>query len=632
MAYKEFHYCWEYDLRAAPEQLWPFVADTNRFNYDAGVPAVQLPQLEGTRLENARRRLKMFVLGLTVEWEEQPFEWIKPYRFGVVRRYTRGPVAEVRVLCELQPRAEGGTHLVYEVWALPKSALGVAAIPAQIGFASKRNFERIFRRYDKLAQEGNAPPAETDAPNFAPGGKERLTALRHKLAGQGTDKEIVRRLENLLLHADDISLARLRPYALADYWDLPRRRVLETCLQATRAGMLDLQWDVLCPHCRGAKRSSKSLTGISSNGECETCNIDFTVNFDRLVELTFRPNDAIRTVKAREFCIGGPQVTPHVVVQQMLAPGEAREICLMLEAGRHRLRCLNLSGAQYLVAAEDGDDERGFTASDDGWGDDETALSLSPTLTFRNATDKEQLFILERFAWSDQAATAAEVTALQMFRDLFSNEALRPGEQISVGSLSVLFTDLKGSTQLYRDIGDAAAFGRVMSHFDVLRQAIADADGALVKTIGDAIMAVFRRPDAALRAILKAQDILANPTDGGLPLTLKVGIHAGPCIAVTLNDRLDYFGGTVNLAARLEGLSSGGDVVISESVHHDPAVQELLAEHLQAENFSKMLKGFGDEEFDLWRVAPRRDERFLNHCRSPHEVRAQFSSAEARTK
>ena len=188
---------------------------------------------------------------------------------------------------------------------------------------------------------------------------------------------------------------------------------------------------------------------------------------------------------------------------------------------------------------------------------------------------------------------------------LFSNEALRPGEQISVGSLTMLFTDLRGSTQLYREIGDAPAFGRVMSHFDVLRDAIKDEDGAVVKTIGDAVMAVFRNPAAALRAILKAQRILANPTDGALPLMLKVGIHAGPCIAVTLNERLDYFGGTVNMAARLEGLSTGGDVVVSPVVFADPDVAEMLKQSestLSAEPFEMMLKGFDEEKFMLWRI------------------------------
>src|SRR5207245_4317679 len=175
-------------------------------------------------------------------------------------------------------------------------------------------------------------------------------------------------------------------------------------------------------------------------------------------------------------------------------------------------------------------------------------------VSFENATGDEQLFILERTIWSDEAATAAEVTALQVFRDLFASEALRPGEQISVGTLTVLFTDLRNSTQMYREIGDATAFGHVMNHFDVLKQAIAEEDGALVKTIGDAVMAVFRRPASALRAMLKAQQQLASPQDGMQPVTVQAGLHTGPCIAVTLTDRLAYFASTVNKPARPESL------------------------------------------------------------------------------
>jgi len=206
--------------------------------------------------------------------------------------------------------------------------------------------------------------------------------------------------------------------------------------------------------------------------------------------------------------------------------------------------------------------------------------------------------------WSDQATTAAEVTALQMFRDLFATEALRPGEQISVGTLTILFTDLRHSTQLYREIGDATAFGRVMNHFDVVKKAIADHDGAIVKTIGDAVMAVFRSAADGLKAMLEVQQVLSEPPDGSQPLQLKAGLNTGPCIAVTLNDRLDYFGSTVNMAARLEGLSSGADVIISRSVYEDAKVRELIeSQGLAADEFHMLLKGFEDERFDLWRVS-----------------------------
>jgi adenylate cyclase len=599
---REFHYRWEYDLKATPEQLWPVVADTNRFNRDAGVPAVEALGSKGSV-----RRLRLFKFGIPVQWEEQPFEWIRPFRFGVVRSYTKGPVSEMRVEAELNERSEGGTRLVYEVRAQPRNLLGRIAIPIQVGLLSKRSFSKIFRRYDAEIRSGSPPLYQPSTANFAQGGRARLEALRMRLIEQGAQASIVTRLAEMIEQADDITLSRIRSHALADYWGLPRRDVLEVCLWATRVGLLDLQWEMICPHCRGSAQMSRSLTGIQSEVYCESCNVDFTINFDRAVELTFRPNPSVRLVEGLQFCVGGPQVTPHIVIQQQLAPGAKLEVSIPLEVGRYRLRSSELAGGQYLQASALGLSEVTLRATDEGWSDEELHLATRPKLILENATDEGQWFVLERMAWSDQAATAAEVTALQVFRDLFANEALRPGEQISVGTLTVLFTDLRGSTQLYREIGDAPAFGCVMNHFDVLREAIADEDGALVKTIGDAVMAVFRRSAGALRAILKAQQVLASPPEGMRPLLLKVGIHTGPCIAVTLNGRLDYFGCTVNMAARLEGLSSGGDVVISSAVHADPEIAEMIhgaERELSAARFEVMLKGFDEEQFELWRVAP----------------------------
>jgi class 3 adenylate cyclase len=603
MSPKEFHYRWEYDLQATPLELWPLVADTNRFNRDAGVPAVEALGSAG-----GARRLRLFKFGIPVEWEEQPFEWIRPFRFGVVRRYTKGPVSEMRVEAELKERPEGGTKLIYKVRAQPRNPLGRVAIPIQIGLLSKRSFGEIFRRYDIEIRSGKQQLYQPSPTNFAQGGRARLKALSERLITQGAKSEIVARLAEMIEQADDITLARIRSHALADYWGLPRRDVLEVCLWATRVGLLDLQWEMICPHCRGSAQTSNSLTGIRSEVYCDSCDVDFTINFDRAVELTFRPNPSVRVVEGLQFCVGGPQVTPHIIIQQLIPAGASHEFSLPLEVGRYRLRSSELAGGQYLQAAADGAGEATLKASDEGWSNEELRLATRPKLSLENATDKEQWFVLERMAWSDEAATAAEVTALQVFRDLFANEALRPGEQISVGTLTVLFTDLRGSTQLYREIGDAPAFGCVMNHFDVLRDAIASEDGALVKTIGDAVMAVFRRPAGALRAILKAQQVLASPPEGMRPLMLKVGIHAGPCIAVTLNGRLDYFGCTVNMAARLEGLSTGGDVIISEAVQSDHEVAEMIhgpEAELTASQFDVMLKGFDEEQFELWRVAPK---------------------------
>jgi class 3 adenylate cyclase len=605
MRYPELHYRWQWRLRSAPEQLWPLASNTDRFNRDTGLPAVSFTDYEP--LPNARKRLGLSRLGVELEWEEEPFEWVRPYRFGVNRRYRTGPLQSLRVRAELVPEPGGGTRLVYDSWVAPRNLLGLLGTPPAMTFVNRRAFGAAFHKYDDMIQRGEMLPREPNAVEFAPGGPVRLEGLRLALGERIGDPDLAARVAAAVATGDDVALARLRAYALADAIEAPRRTVLEACLQATRLGLFDLQWDVLCPLCRGAKHTSTSLEGLTREVHCDSCNIDFTTNFDRSVELTFRASPAIRHVETRQFCVGGPQVTPHIVAQQLLAPGEVRTLALPLEPGRHRVRTMGLPGGEYLVAAADGTPVATTIAGDAGWPTDEQIVNLAPTLRLQNATTTEQLFILERMAWSDQAATAAEVTALQMFRDLFSREILRPGEQISVGSLTVLFTDLRDSTVMYREVGDAPAFGRVLDHFTVLREAIVAEDGALIKTIGDAVMAVFVRPVAAVRALLAAQDrLLAWGEQGGPRLYLKAGLHHGPCIAVTLNDRLDYFGSTVNLASRLEKFSSGEDIIVSDAVRQDPEVAELIdlgEGGLLAERFEAQLKGFAEQEFPLWRVA-----------------------------
>lgn len=299
-------------------------------------------------------------------------------------------------------------------------------------------------------------------------------------------------------------------------------------------------------------------------------------------------------------------MTPHVILQQLLPAGECREVALGLEGGRYRLRTLRLPGGRYLVAGPGGAASIHLPMTDATWPGDEPTVALQSTLSLDNRTGEEQLLILERLAFTDLAVTGAEVTALQRFRDLFASEALRPGERISVGSLAVLFTDLYGSTQLYNKTGDATAFGQVMRHFDYLKKAIADHDGTLTKTMGDAIMAVFRRPVDAVQAVFEAQQALAAAKGELGQLHLKAGIHFGHAIAVTMNDRLDYFGSTINMAARLQGLSRGSDLVLSEVVYGDDEVAALLnatASALRVEDFIVDIRGFEEQEFSLRRLA-----------------------------
>jgi len=206
--------------------------------------------------------------------------------------------------------------------------------------------------------------------------------------------------------------------------------------------------------------------------------------------------------------------------------------------------------------------------------------------------------VIEDRAWRGDALTAHDVTTLQAFRDLMPDQVLRPGEDIGIDSITLLFTDLEGSTALYERLGDGAAYRLVRRHFGFLAATIREHDGALVKTIGDAVMAAFARPEQAVAAALEIRDRIdafnadyRAETADDVAIVLKMGLHGGRCIAVNLNDRLDYFGSTVNMAARLQGRSLGGELILSESLAADPAVAALLAGRSRRQE-SAVLKGF----------------------------------------
>lgn len=605
------HYAWHWDLDARPERLWPLVADTDRFNRDTGLPRVTDVRTEGESHGPGERHLRIRVAGVPIEWDESPFQWIAPRKFGVVRRYRRGPLREMRVEVELESLSGNRTRLHYRVRARPRGLLGALAVPLQIGLLSRRAFGRTFARYAaEAAGDGAEARPAGEVPSLAgldarltAVGASRLGTLARRLEETGQDPELVARLATHIGGSDETDLVRMRPYALADSWGVDRRPVLDLMLHGAREGLLDLRWEVICPLCHGAKEEADRLDRLSlEKVHCSTCLVGFDTDLERSVELTFLPAAGVRSVTTGAFCVAGPRTTPHVLVQQLLGPGEERRLALALDPGRYRARTLDGRGSSSFEVGATGADRLHVVLADGG------ALRAVPGMVrpdgemhLANHSDREQLLLVDVTGWGDDAATAAEVLVLHEFRDLFSREVLAAGRSAGMGTLTVLFTDLKGSTSLYRSLGDGPAFDRVADHFRLLREAIEPERGSIVKTIGDAVMAVFTEPAGAVRAVLRSHRMLAALPIAP-PLVLKAGIHAGPCIAVTMNERLDYFGSTVNVAARLAGLSAGDDFVLSDTVRRDPAVSMVLREEgLQPEPFRAPVRGI-EGELALWRV------------------------------
>jgi class 3 adenylate cyclase len=235
-------------------------------------------------------------------------------------------------------------------------------------------------------------------------------------------------------------------------------------------------------------------------------------------------------------------------------------------------------------------------------------------MRLENQTGVEVVVTLEKPEWPETASTAAVVGTIQEFRDLFGSEALAPGLQLAIQRLTFLFTDLTGSTAMYEAVGQARAFRLVQDHFHLLGSVIATHRGALVKTIGDAITATFPTPADAVGAALAMQQAMRQLDTGGAvdPATLlKVGIHDGPCIAVGANGRLDYFGTTINVTARVNHEARGGEVVLTAPVYADPAVrQQVERDHLHVEQGEARLRGVREPVL-LYRLAAHSSTKTL---------------------
>jgi class 3 adenylate cyclase len=578
---------WTFDL--PPDQLWPVLADTNRFNEAMGLPAYtleQTPQANGVVLRRGRGKTAGFVL----EWEEKPYEWISGRHFRQSRVFSKGPFRRFGPVFDIESDGKGGSNVTYALEWEPLTLVGRvfgARLAAQAGEnVAKRVLEAVaFARGDDAPDR--LGPFVLPEPELPPGARERAAAMALEIDRSPYGNGLGARLADLVLQGMAADLVPMRPKTLASDLGVPQRAATEACLAGVKAGLLGMKWDLLCPNCRGGNVGVPTLSELPHGAHCSSCNIDYDRDFERNVELTFAPAPVVRPLPGGRFCLSGPMETQHVAVQVLLSPGERRTVAADLPPGPYRLRTLHPGGFVDVEYGGESFPDVRITASGVELPTVADRKSEPGSVTFVNDADFELAALIEERTWARTTLTAPEVITLQAFRDLFAEATLRPGDDAGVSQVALLFTDLRGSTELYERVGDAAAYNMVREHFTLLAGIVRDHDGAVVKTIGDAVMASFTDPAQAVRAALAMQAGIRSSAD----LVLKVGVHAGPSVVVTLNDRLDYFGSTVNMAARLQGQSAGDDIVLSHAVATDPAVQEILIDLPQREE-TVALKGF----------------------------------------
>ncbi|HLK39523.1 MAG TPA: adenylate/guanylate cyclase domain-containing protein [Polyangiaceae bacterium] len=558
------------DLAAPRSSVWPLVAETDRFNRWMGMREVTFRPIEVGARSGARYVGETRAAGFKLVYEEFPFEWSLERSFGVHRRMRGGPVESYTWRCTLEaaPATErapdGGTRATVRFEITPRAwVLGPVAWINARRFVSE--FARLCARIEAHVAAGAPSPYVEPV---SPADAARVAAAVGRLREAGVDSTLAARLGDRVRDGPDADVARMRPFEVADEWGLPRREVLRAFLRGVPAGLVEMRWGLLCPSCLTASEQAKALDEVPPEGHCQLCDITFDLDLDRAVEATFRPHKAFRDVPEGTFCIGGPSRTPHVLLQASVDPGDTRELEAPAGAGRYRLFARGGSTASVEVEASA---PSNVEVDLDDQGLRPHALRVSPggRVQIRSRCSDTRHVKIERLAFASSAATAHEVSTMDEFRTLFSSDLLKRGTPLKVARAALLFSDLTASTALYARVGDAAAFRLVDDHFDLLREVVRRHDGAVVKTMGDAVMAAFvDSRTCALAALdpLARFEIFCAQAKHGEHVGLKLGMYAGPCYVVTANGALDYFGQTVNVASRLQHLARSGEIVMPVDV------------------------------------------------------------------
>jgi class 3 adenylate cyclase len=449
---------------------------------------------------------------------------------------------------------------------------------------------------------------------------------------QSADDAVVDMLEAMVREAPDHALSKLNALALAGHAGLGEEQVIAGLLHAVGLGILEMTWSVMCPSCAGVLSANKSLKTVNSpQYHCAFCAAGYETSLDNLVEVTFAVSPRVRKIAAHNpgelplaeyyrqvfwsSAIDLPDDLDTLLHELTLEtvdlpPGERAILSLQVPAGMLIVFDPVTHTAQFIeVKGEETLERQNLSLIFNKAELPVDVVSLRPgalRLALENRTDGRVLpavWVANRrlddlLTRRKPSLTAKRLLTNQTFRDLYRTDTLAIGQRLKILSLTFLFSDLKDSTGLYEHVGDLVAFDLVNEHFRLLQEIIASEQGAVVKTIGDAVMATFETPDRAIAAAIRMREAMselgAERQHQGL--LLKMGIHEGSCLAVTLNGQQDYFGQTVNIASRVQGLAATRAIIVTEAVVENADSRILLeAGGLEPTRRSVALSGIADK-------------------------------------
>ncbi len=581
-----------------PERAWRLVGDTDWMNRVAGNGSVLgigvSTQDDGFAMLTGELAAP---LGTRVAFSEVWSSWVSERFFRQVRDLRSPFFARSDYRAELVP-SEGGVRPVVE---MALQGPGWASLVRR-GISLNGMHRRWAAALQGLAKPDGAGPGQAPRELNA----EALAALaRWRLV---SPPELVDRFAHAFSHARPGELTRLRAFVLADQWGLEREDVLDALVGGVDGGAVELFWSVRCNRCYGQLAGGRLLSDVADHVDCPACGVRSDTDLGENVEVLFAPHPSVVRALDVNFCTIFPAAAPSQQAVFTLLPGQRVQVDVPLPRGKWRLGAGGSVPDLEITAGGQG--ESTLRWSGDPCEPTEVKAGLV-ALDIQNPSASRARVQLIKLGGALPMVPASLLTTRDRFRRRLGHQVLAPDLRVGVRSITLLFTDLSGSTAMYEELGDARAFAVVRDHFAILRAVAARHEGTVVKTIGDAVMAAFFDATSAVTAALEMQSEFRAWASGlgmAQPISLKVGVHRGAALAVHSDQSgLDYFGGTVNLAARAQGAAGAGDVVWTEAIQSEPLVCGVLARiGIVGEPFARELKGLGMVR--LFRAVAQNDE------------------------
>ncbi len=566
-------YFFTYNVSASITDIWPHVSDTSSINRAIGLSRMKFTEKDG-RLYGETR-----MAGILHRWEEVPWQWEYGRELRAERIYSRGMVRYVRVHNLLEELPGNECRITFYLGWIPRNGAGRILLLAARRIMEKK-FGKVFSNLadkTKKSPEFNLLPAgPLNVPRMikkSEGDAARISAIHRRLLEDGLDRDTVDRFILHIGRADDGELYRLRPRSLSRSLGADFNTLLGIMLHATRGGLLNLSWDAVCPHCRGVRGRVNHLWEVAARSNCDVCNIEFDATGLSGTEVSFRINPEIKKVDEVFYCSAEPAKKTHIVMQRSLNPGDSISVTPDFPEGSYRLR---IQGRKIYNSMELRGGEK---PRDVLWDDraDGEFFDTAPgfTLRIKNSSIYRLFFIVERTEEDQDSLRPRELFNFQDFRDLFTEEFLELGLSMDVGVQNIMFIDIVKSSALYNREGNSRAFSIVRAFFKKGHDIARRHNGAIIKTMGDALLLSFEEPLSALKAAAEFTTLF-DGTDTQAPVETRITINRGPCLAVNLNSSIDYFGQPVNVVAKLQQYAGPGDITVTEPFINDTGVRRYL--------------------------------------------------------